>query len=235
MYTFLSRVRYSETDCNRKMTPYSMVNYFQDCSNFQSEDLSIGIDYLNENHHFWILSSWQIDITRFPELNEYITIGTWPYNFDSMYGYRNFIMYDMDKNTVAVANSIWILIDTTTGRPIRLKDYDTSAYQLEPAYPMEYLDRKIKTDSLGEEKPSFTVLPTDLDAMHHVNNGQYIRYAQEYLPNNAIITRVQVEYRKSALLHDTIIPVVSINNHQCVVSLMNEKQSPYAIVSFDIK
>ena len=79
MYQFQSRVRYSETDFNKKMTPYSIVNYFQDCSNFQSEDLHVGLDYCNQLNHFWILSGWQIDIQRYPSLNERITIGTWPY------------------------------------------------------------------------------------------------------------------------------------------------------------
>ena len=43
MYTFDSRIRYSETDSEGKLTMASIINYFQDCSTFQSEDLGLGV------------------------------------------------------------------------------------------------------------------------------------------------------------------------------------------------
>ena len=60
MYSFESRVRYSEVDHNKYMDLSSIINYFQDCSMFQSEDLSIGLDYLESKNRIWMLSSWQI-------------------------------------------------------------------------------------------------------------------------------------------------------------------------------
>ena len=60
MYTFDSRIRYSETDSEGKLTMASLINYFQDCSTFQSEDLGVGLEYFRENHMVWVLSSWQI-------------------------------------------------------------------------------------------------------------------------------------------------------------------------------
>ena len=60
MYSFDSRVRYSEVDEYRKLSLTGVINYMQDCSTFQSEDLNMGIDYLAEKHRAWLLSSWQI-------------------------------------------------------------------------------------------------------------------------------------------------------------------------------
>lgn len=42
MYTFQSRVRYSELDPERKLSIASIVDYFQDCSTFHSEQLGGG-------------------------------------------------------------------------------------------------------------------------------------------------------------------------------------------------
>ena len=50
MYSFDSRVRYSEVDDQGKLTFTSMIDYFQDCSSFHSEDVGVGIDYLKEAH-----------------------------------------------------------------------------------------------------------------------------------------------------------------------------------------
>ena len=41
MYTFESRVRFSEADHTELLTLPGLVNYFQDCSTFQSEDIGI--------------------------------------------------------------------------------------------------------------------------------------------------------------------------------------------------
>lgn len=65
MYTFGSRIRYSETDEYGKLTLTGIMNYLQDCSTFQSEDIGLGISYLTEHHQAWWLSSWQIVIDRY--------------------------------------------------------------------------------------------------------------------------------------------------------------------------
>ena len=42
-YTTEGRIRFSEVDHTRRITLPGIVNYFQDCSTFQSEDLGLGI------------------------------------------------------------------------------------------------------------------------------------------------------------------------------------------------
>lgn len=45
MYSIKERVRYSETDKSGHLTLTGIVNYFQDCSTFQSEDLGVGMEF----------------------------------------------------------------------------------------------------------------------------------------------------------------------------------------------
>ena len=42
-YTFGSRIRFSEVDHTMRITLPGIVNYFQDCSIFQSEGLGRGV------------------------------------------------------------------------------------------------------------------------------------------------------------------------------------------------
>lgn len=46
MYELNSRVRYSETDIDAKLSLTGIMNYMQDCSTMQSEDAGVGIGYL---------------------------------------------------------------------------------------------------------------------------------------------------------------------------------------------
>ena len=92
MYSFDSRVRYSEVGEDKKLTLNGIINYFQDSSTFQSEELHIGVGRLEELKRVWVLSSWQIVVDRYPSLCENIRISTWPYQFQVFLGWRNFTM-----------------------------------------------------------------------------------------------------------------------------------------------
>ena len=45
-YSFNSRVRYSETGENGKLTLPGVLNYFQDCCTFHAESVGLGGDVL---------------------------------------------------------------------------------------------------------------------------------------------------------------------------------------------
>ena len=53
MYAFDSRIRYSETDSEGYLTLDALLNYFQDCSTFHSEDVGLGIGYMKEIGQVW--------------------------------------------------------------------------------------------------------------------------------------------------------------------------------------
>ena len=94
MYSFNSRIRYSEVGGDKLLSLNGIINYFQDCSTFQSEELNVGVGVLEEQHRIWVLSSWQIVVERYPALCEEVRISTWPYYFQGFCGYRNFTMKD---------------------------------------------------------------------------------------------------------------------------------------------
>ena len=49
-YQFRSRVRYSEIDEDGKLTLPAILNYFQDCCTFHSEDVGLGMKKLRKIH-----------------------------------------------------------------------------------------------------------------------------------------------------------------------------------------
>ncbi|MBR4993014.1 MAG: acyl-[Lachnospiraceae bacterium] len=69
-YEFKSRIRYSETDSNGYLSLEALMNYFQDASTFQSEELGVGLEPLYKLGLAWVVASWQIEIERFPKLLE---------------------------------------------------------------------------------------------------------------------------------------------------------------------
>ncbi len=232
MYTFHSRIRYSEVNQNCQLTLSNIVNYFQDCSTFHSEDLGVGIAYSNSQKRAWVLSSWQIIVNRFPRLSEEVTIGTWATINKGIYGNRNFILKDKDGNDCAVANSIWIYLDTEKGTPCRLTEDIMAPYPTEPPYPMDYAPRKIALPEHFTEKERILITPIYIDSNNHVNNSQYIKIAESCLPEGFLIRQMRAEYRSSAHLNDTIVTKISENDTLFTVSLENPEGKIFAIVEF---
>lgn len=233
MYTFESRIRYSETDCGGKLTLGGLLNYFQDCSTFQSEEVGQGISYMKEKKKAWVLASWQIAALRYPKLGERVTIGTLPYKFRHYMGFRNFFMLDAEGNYLAKANSLWTLIDLETGKPVEPLPEMLEAYKTEERIDMEYADRRIAVPQGGSSPESVKVEKHMLDTNHHVNNGQYVAIAEGFLPEGLTVRQIRVEYKKQAFLGDVFLPRLNRSGNLYIISLENREGGAYAIVEFE--
>lgn len=210
MYTFNSRVRYSETDESGHLSVIGMINYMQDCSTFQSEDAQVGVGHLEKKHKAWLLSSWQIMIDRYPGLGEGIVVGTWPYSFKGIYGYRNFVIRDESGNDVVRAESVWFLYDTEKNLPLRVQPEDAAPYGLpEPRLILSPASRKIPVPEIYEVGKSILITRHHIDTNHHVNNAQYVDIARESIPTGLKIREIRADYKRAALLGDQIIPHIS--------------------------
>ena len=104
-YSFTSRIRYSEIGEDGNLTLPGLINYFQDCSTFQSEAIGEGVAELKKRGCAWVLSAWQIHVRRNPSLGEAVKITTWASGFKGFLGMRNFTMETEDGEMLACANS----------------------------------------------------------------------------------------------------------------------------------
>ncbi|MBR4027373.1 MAG: hypothetical protein IKJ01_07450 [Lachnospiraceae bacterium] len=232
MYELNGKVRYSEIDTSSTLTYSGLMNYFQDCSAFHSETLQVGLRYLEQHNMTWVLSFWQICINKLPNFGDKIIVQTWPYKMQGLYGMRNFSMNNRKGERLAYANSIWVLVDVTTGRPIRLTDDIHAFYPDEPQLEMEYCDRKISIPKEYEEKQPILVQKYFIDTNQHVNNEKYVMIAQEFVPQDFKIREIRAEYKKAAILNDVLFPRVTIEQDSVTVMLGDENGKPYATILF---
>lgn len=229
-YAFESRVRFSEVDHHRRITLPAIINYFQDCSTFQSEELDLGLSFCERRKRAWVLSSWQVEVERYPELGEAIRVRTWASGFQGLYGYRNFCLEDEAGHMAAYAHSVWVYVDTEKGRPVKALPEDIEKYGTGEPLDMEYESRKITLPKQAEEQPSFLVRKYHIDTNEHVNNCQYVQMAMELLPEAEEVFHMRAEYKKSAVYGDRICPKLAVEKDRRVVELCDETGKPYAVV-----
>ncbi|WP_434309914.1 acyl-[acyl-carrier-protein] thioesterase [Hominifimenecus sp. rT4P-3] len=231
MYRRAERVRFSEVGPNGRLTLPALINYFQDCSTFHSEDIGVGLDYLQERDCAWLMSFWQVVIEEYPRMGEEIQIETRPYEFELFMGKRNFEMFSAQGDSLAKADSLWFYYDAKKGRPERPPKDLVLAYGLDEAIEMDYAkSRKIPLADSMKLLPPFPVRRIQLDTNNHVNNGQYVRMAVEYIPAGDV-REFRIEYKKAARLGDVIYPWVGERDGWTVVALCDENKKPYAVAS----
>lgn len=234
MYYFDSRVRFSETDHRARLSPQAIVDYFQDCSTFQTESLGVGFSYLEPKGLTWVLNYWQIVIEKYPVLGDEIRIGTFPYEFKSFMGKRNFFL-EKDGEKIVKADSLWTLLDIKNIHPTKIPTEIQEKYKKEDPLTLDYEPRKIKISGEEEEEESFLVQRYHLDCNKHVNNGQYIKMAGVYLPSEFTVGQIRAEYKEQAFENDRIHPYVYYDKHKITVSLCKEDKKPYVVIEFKEK
>ena len=209
-----------------------IVNYFQDCSTFQSEDLGIGLEYLDSEKKAWLLSSWQIIVDRYPKFGENIIVGTWAYDTKGVRAYRNFVLMDESEKIIAKANSIWFLLDIDKNRPMKITKEDVEKYGLEEKAEMDYARGKIKVLGKTVREEPFQIMKIMIDTNGHVNNEKYIEMAMEYLPENFEIYQMRAEYKKAGMLHDMFYPNIYKTENTVTVEFQNDTKETYAVLQF---
>ena len=105
-------------------------------------------------------------------------------------------------------------------------------YVVEEKLPMDYASRKIALQGDGRQMAPIEVKPHHLDTNHHVNNGQYVAVAMDFLPEHTFIRQMRAEYKKQALLGDVFYPYVEEHDGTYGISLNDSGGSAYAVIEF---
>ncbi len=236
MFSFESRIRYSEVDKDCKLTLASLLNYFQDCSTFHSETVGYGVEYLANHKQAWIVMSWQIVVKEMPHLMDEVVIETEPYEMKAFYGRRSFAMRRKSGEVLAYANSVWALVDLSGEKPVPTvvpQDMIDGFTLGEPFdYEMEKIGRKLKMPEGMEEMDRLTVPADYIDSNGHMNNQKYIQVAENYLPQDFQTGEIRVEYKTEAKLGDEIVVSVLAEDDRVSVALNDVHGKTYALVIF---
>lgn len=232
MYKTEGRIRYSECGVDKKATLTAIINYFQDCTSENSERLGVGVSYLKGKKRAWILNTWHVIVNRYPEIGEEVEVSTWATGFKGVFGPRNFCMKTKDGETLSYANTLWVYVDTETGRPIKPDEEEMAAYGTEPPLEMEAVSRKIKLPEELKDAGTYPIHKYHIDTNHHVNNSQYIQMAAEVLPENFFVRQLRVEYKKAAVYGDQLRLKYTVDEVGVVVAMCDAESQPYAIIEF---
>ncbi len=232
MYEVSYRVRFSDIGRNNKLRLYNLPKWFQDSSIEHSESLGVGIPFLAPRNLAWLLTSWQIDIIRLPEYNECVQVRTWPFDFKGAFGYRNYEMRTSDGEVIVRSYAIWLHTDVAKMKPAKTSDEELKRYGFSPRLEMEYTPRKISLPDEMQTVDRLVVQEHSADMYQHLNNAMYVDIASDYLPQEAEIKRIRVDYRKQMKVGDTMLILQKWVDEKCYIAFCNENKEMHVSTEF---
>ncbi len=200
MYSYQTRIGYSQTNAKGVLTIGELSKHFQNCSNFQSDDLGVGFEYLEAHKAGWVIVYHEILFHKMPVSGQPVRIGTSAYRLKGCFGFRNFFLLDEKDEVLAVSDSTWVYMDLKEKRIMRAPQEVMDAYNrdAEVQYEMGTHGRKISTPEELTPARSFDLRQADVDSNGHVNNTVYVMLCEELLPPDRTVERLRIEYRTEA-------------------------------------
>lgn len=192
VYQEQKRVACYESDSTEKMLPTTAMNYFQEASTNQGNELGLGGDYLKANNLAWFLVKYAIRFNDYPRYQDEVTVTTRATGMEKFCATRRFTIEDAAGATKVVADTQWLLINRESEKMARIDEHpEMDAYQcFEKGEPI--FKKIVKINRVDLEK-RFSVRFLDIDFNQHVNHVKYLAWAIEVLPLEVVKTRVLAE------------------------------------------
>lgn len=209
MYEKDYRVEPYDTDRSGQLKPPVLTKMLSDIMERNADSYGAGASYHLSRNLAWVLTEYQLEIERWPVAEETITVGTLPYSFKKMYGFRVYSVKDTKGNPLVEGKGKFLLIDIGTKRMVKpdseILDKFTDASKEQKALPFEKWHLKADEPLYSIER---TVTHDLIDVNGHLNNAHSVTMAYEvmdpkFLKDHSIRT-MYVRYRKEAFKDDRL-------------------------------
>ncbi|GKX68468.1 acyl-[acyl-carrier-protein] thioesterase [Inconstantimicrobium mannanitabidum] len=190
-------INYYNVDSKGNLKITSIADFLCDVGMHQSEQLGVGIEALTNDNIAWVFYKYDIQVIRYPNLNEKVYVSTEAAAMKKFYAYRNYSIKDAEGNVVITGRGIFLLIDIEKRRAIRVPDAMGKVYDCNgESFDIDNLDKKFEQEISRE----FFVRYSDIDTNGHVNNTRYMEWALEVVPRDIFDTcnmsRIKVNFLK---------------------------------------
>ena len=210
-------------ECNkyRKLRLVTLMNIFQDMADSHASALGLGMDFCLAHGLTWVGSNYHIKIQRMPQIHENIKIMSWPSEQKTLGAIRDFEVLGADNKQIICAASQWVLLNTSTKRPVLLKEH-LPQYAILDEQVMPSNFEKIPEPTHCNLSLDFKVRHDDIDFNGHVNNAIYPLWASEALPLEWLmhkeIAEIEIAFRKEGLFGETVRVITELLS-ECNISI----------------
>jgi len=178
---------------------YNICHYLFDIASKHADSLHWGYNDLQGRKQYWVLSRLHVKMMKYPGMHDTIFFETWPKGISRLFALRDFRFSTEEDDTICLATTAWLIVDATTGRPVKITDFD-ELYNLSTGkHSIEEVPEKLPAVDDPEHSREIGVNYSDLDINKHVTAGKYIEWIQNCFENQIYEKRNISEFQMNFL------------------------------------
>lgn len=167
-------VQASDTDYRSQAKLSFILEMMQRTADSAVSAIGLTLEQMLEAGMGWMMITLDLEFHRMPRLNDELTVHTWSKGTKGALWQRDYRIFDKEQREVAVARSIWALVDTEKRKllrpnalPIPVQHYDGDSVGSIP-------DKVVLPQDLSMEQTYlYQVRYSGLDSNNHLNNARY--------------------------------------------------------------
>ena len=204
------RIRFYEAEPTGFVKVSALCRYLEEAADCHCRVHGLALSDLRATGRMWVLTRLALRLTSRPTLGEQVTVETWGSNrLGGVRAYRDFRFVDAGGAAFGEANSVWLMLDTATRRPLRLPESILSFRHPERSTPEPVDAAKLPLPERPSEEERIRVHWRHLDANGHANNVCYVEWALETVPletrRNGRLTTLDIQFVNEARLDEEVI------------------------------
>ncbi|NLU53252.1 MAG: hypothetical protein GXX10_10375 [Clostridiaceae bacterium] len=196
---------------NYEMTNKALLEALTNVTNIHGIIAGQGISRQGKSFVTWVVMNWKLEIYKRPKVCETILARTWGQEHSKLRAYRDYDILNEKGEIIAKATSIWIAIDTKTGKLIRLTDDIVAPFEPEPQhknFPEFKFTETVDINFPIVSECRFKINKSMIDCNNHVHNPSYMDLVNEVLPegmDDISFNNIEVSYKKEIKLHQEVL------------------------------
>lgn len=179
-------------------------------SEHQLDQVGAGIAALSQYGAGWVITQYEMTITRMPKAEEPVQVGTQAVSYNKLMTYRDYWIKAEDGTELARISGAWVMMDLETRKIIPMKSGFPEKVGAQAETTVRRYPRIGKVTEPAAEIP-YRVRYFDIDGNGHVNNTHYLDWMEDSLGydflNSHELQHVVIKYAREVAYGTT--PVAS--------------------------
>ncbi len=187
--------------------PSSILKFYQEIANSHCEEFGFGFESLSKKNATFLLVNVSMDIIRTPILHEKVKVITWSAGKKGIRYIRRTIIEDEKGNVISSAESVWVLVDTSSHKIItKADDIGFDLPECDESFGELRCGKITHPDDMtlqGKRRIRYT----DIDYNGHLNNCKYADFVMDFMPESIIgkrVSHLDIYFHSEAMEGDKI-------------------------------
>lgn len=197
-----------DTDRYGRVEGSAILRRLQDIATGHYDTLGLTREVATAHGCFWAVNKTDLVVTELPAVGKALTMDTWTGKQGHGLFWRHYML--RDGETVLLRGvSLWVLMDFATRVLSRNRDWVTDKTVVSLPGELETSRQHLQLPEPLPLQRLRTVEAADADINGHLNNANYLRWADELLPEDFAaghrLRRARIEYKKELPLGQTAL------------------------------